>query len=145
MEAGRRHLSSTRRVNVPPEVESNRGGEGGSLHPLSKRERSQVDKQTPRVSLQKSKAGKRYRAWPGVPVGACRMNLEAEAGRSLKFPAQPGLQTNKTVLNKQNQRAGKADPQGKMSAAKSDSPSLIPETHLVEGVTVHKLSSALHT
>lgn len=139
-------MSSTRRVSVPPEVESNPGEASSSVlwEHSSKRERSQVDKQRPRVSLQKSKAGKRYRAWPGVPVGACRLNSEAEAGRSLKFPAQPGS-TNKTVLNKQNQRAGKAALQGKMSAAKSDSPSLIPKTHLVEGVTAHKLSSAVHT
>lgn len=90
-------MSSTGRVSVPPEVESNPGEASSSVlwEHLSKRERSQVDKQRPRVSLQKSEAGKRYREWPGVPMCACvcRLNSEAEAGRSLKFLAQPGLQT----------------------------------------------------
>lgn len=55
-----------------PEVESNPGEASSSVlwEHSSKRERSQVDKQRPRVSLQKSEAGKRYRAGPGVPVCA---------------------------------------------------------------------------
>lgn len=80
-----------------PEVESNPGEASSSVlwEHSSKRERIQVDKQRPRVSLQKSEAGKRYRAGPGVPLCACacRLHSEAEAGQSLKFPAWSGLRT----------------------------------------------------